>query len=377
MSLAEYYRRYPRLVSEKSAYLEKQFLETVFYPEFGDVGLQYLEYQKRIYDEAYMRNYYIDFVIVVNDKKYAIELDGYNYHGKLTAKEFEKQEERTNEITRQGFELIRFSFNKVKKNPNAVRRELRYRIPLPKPQVPIGGNTPNLRAGDYIKMSNQYETTSPQVQRQKKGTHLDIIKVVILGILTIAIFSIIPFGYYMSARLQNKKAIDDRKAQDSSIQSFVDYYNKESEYSIENLTVINVNDESSLYYRKTNTHSYSNNTTRAMHGDMYGSEIWIISCGVDRPTNMRIYAESTNYNLLVGLVHISIPYLNPNSTDNKERLERFDTMIHDNQYGLYNGYINGTNTILNQNNDNGALVNKEKASSWRLNMNTGCADIWY
>lgn len=51
------------MISEKTAYLEKEFLETVFYPEFGDAGLERLSYQKKIYDSGHRRSYYIDFVV--------------------------------------------------------------------------------------------------------------------------------------------------------------------------------------------------------------------------------------------------------------------------------------------------------------------------
>lgn len=360
MNITEYYRKYPRLVSKESAYLEKLFLETIFYPEFGDAGLEYLTYQKKIYDNNHRRSYYIDFVVNANGKQYAIELDGYNYHGKLSAREFEKQEERTNEIIRQGYELIRFSFNKINNKPDEVRRELSQRINVPRSEV-------------YVSTSSSVDVARVVNKKAKKNGVAPVIMAVLIAVL---IFLLVPYllGSFVRDR-QVKKAETAKNNQLSYIQSFVDDHNSKSSYKISNLKQIDPSDESGEYYRKTNT--YGSNSMFAMHGSMSESDIWIISCGADVSTHMRVYAESTDYSLLTDLVHTSIPYLNPNSTDNKERLERFDSMIQNNQYGLYIEHINGTYTVLKQNNDTGALVNKEKVKDWRLNMNTGCMDIWY
>ncbi len=360
MGITEYYRRHPRLISEKSAYLEKEFLENVFYPEFGDAGLEYLIYQKKIYDSNRRRSYYIDFVINIDGKKYAIELDGYNYHGKLSAKEFEKQEERTNEIIRQGYELIRFSFNKIKNKPNEVRRELRQRINIPRSDVSV------LAPSAFV-------DARPISNKEKKSP---VAAIIISVLVVLLLFFFLPYMIMNFAKDAQKKSVEKAKnSQLSYIQSFVDDHNNKSSYEIANLKQIDPSDEAGNYYRKTNT--YGSNSTFAMHGNIDKSDIWIISCSADVPTQMRVYAESTDYSLLTDLVHTSIPYLNPNSADNKERLERFNSMIQNNQYGLYIEHINGTYTVLKQNNDTGVLMNKDKVKDWRLNMNTGCMDIWY
>ena len=360
MSITEYYRRHPRLISEKSAYLEKEFLENVFYPEFGDAGLEYLTYQKKIYDSSHRRSYYIDFVVNVDGRRFAIELDGYNYHGKLSAKEFEKQEERTNEIIRQGYELIRFSFNKIENKPNEVRRELRQRIDIPRSEATVSMAPASMDAQPI----NDNEKKSP------------VAAIIISVLVILLLFFIVPYILVKLAQESQVKNVEKVKnSQLSHIQSFVDDHNNKSTYKISNLKQIDPSDEAGEFYRKTNT--YGSNSVFAMHGSIDNSDVWIISCSADVPTQMRVYAESTDYALLTDLVHTSIPYLNPNSTDNKERIARFDSMIEDSQYGLYIENINATYTVLKQNNNTGALVNKEKAKDWRLNMNTGCMDIWY
>ena len=342
MNITEYYRKYPRLVSKESAYLEKLFLETIFYPEFGDAGLEYLTYQKKIYDNNHRRSYYIDFVVNANGKQYAIELDGYDYHGKLSAREFEKQEERTNEIIRQGYELIRFSFNKINNKPDEVRRELGQRINIPRSEV-------------YVSTPSSANVSRVINKKTKKNGVTPAIMAIMIVLLVSFLVPYLLGGFVRNTQV--KKAETTKDNQLSYIQSFVDNHNSKSSYKISNLKQIDPSDESGEYYRKTNT--YGSNSTFAMHGSIGESDIWIISCGADVSTHMRVYVESTDYVLLTDLVHTSIPYLNPNSSDNKERLERFDSMIQNNQYGLYIENINGTYTVLKQNNDTGALVNKE------------------
>ena len=362
MNLTEYYRRHPRLLNEESAYLEKEFLESVFYPEFGDAGLACLDYQKKIYDSKRRRNYYIDFVVRTDEKRYAIELDGYNYHGKLSAKEFEKQEERTNEITRQGYELIRFSFYKIKNKPAEVRKELRQRIDLPQTE-------------------NQESPESGLVYganwgSKKKGSSFGII-VAVFVVIILALFFVLPILFSAPTNTQSPNnpgtattKTDASVLQRSHIESFVNQYNSSSNRKISNLSDIDVNDESSPYYRKTNTYgkTYNNEKLVAMHGDIDGSNIWIISCSSTNKTNMRVYVESNDHELMTEMVHIGIPYFNPNSTDNAERLAKFDNMMNQpNSTGMYINAINGTYTALRTND----------VTKWRLNMNTGCANIMY
>ena len=130
MELHDFYYIYQQLRSD-DAYLERKFLHDIFYPVFGDNGLDYLRYQVCIRDPKFNRNYYIDYVVEVNNKKYAIELDGYTYHANVSVDRFDKEEQRTNEITRQGYELIRYSYNQINNTPLEIRKELFYRLPIP------------------------------------------------------------------------------------------------------------------------------------------------------------------------------------------------------------------------------------------------------
>ena len=369
MRLFDYYRLNQRLVRKKSAYLEKEFLENVFYPEFGDEGLNHIIYQKRIYDNNNNRYYYIDFVIYSEGKKYAIELDGYNYHGKLSYKDFEKQEERTNEIISQCYELIRFSYNKVKNKPNEVRRELRQRVNLPKTKVE--------------------ETTIPvdnNASDAKKNNSS-------IAILFVAIFLSIAFVYngfntYKQSSVSNNQTnktstqstVSNTNTSKANVQSFINYHNNVSNYKISDLQRIDLKDNSSQFYRATNTYigTYNYSKYYAVHGYIDSSDIWIISCNSNTdPKSMRIYAESSDYNLLVNIVHTSIPYFYPNDTDNDKLLEKFDNLIQNNRWGIYGQHIKQVYTILKQNNEGSStmLYDKEYVKNWRLNLNTNCNDF--
>lgn len=373
MTLSEYYQHHPRLISEKSAYLEREFIEKIFYPEFGAEGLKFLDYQKKVYDSNHRRNYYIDFVVRDNEKLFAIELDGYNYHGKLSAKEFEKQEERTNEIIRQGYELIRFSFYKIKNKPMEARRELRQRLSLPKRIEPdMSQHESSFQPVNTIPISKNQK----QAYNEKSSSHSGLVLLIILifalilGVVTyLAVFKPTVGGSRTSSSSQSQKAKDSTSIQRGFINSFVSQYNSSSSHSIVKIVDINISDESSPYYRKTNTYggSSSQNKRIGVHGYIEESEIWIISCDADTFNHMRIYIESDDHELMKEMVHISVPYFNPKSTDNNERLKYFDTMINNSTTGLFINSINGTYVALRSND----------ITKYRLNMNTGCGDIYY
>ena len=357
MSLAEYFGRYPQLVSSKSAYLEKEFLEKIFYPEFGDAGLDRLRYQQRIYNSMRRCNYYIDFVVNVDGRQFAIEIDGYNYHGRLSAKEFEKQEERLNEITYQGYELIRFSYSMISGKPNEVRRELRRRI-----NIPYSVSTPPASSSNAV---------VPIAKKSNEGP-----AVIMLSLIVLLSLIFVPFALFIKMNPGVSRfdgALDSSEL--SGIQSFVEYFNDQSDFEILNLEEIDLGDEASEFYRSTNTRAGRNAV--AMHGLIGDSDIWITRCNDKYATGMRIYAESTNHDLLVNLVHVGIPYFNPNKTNNTDRLNNFDSMIQRNSYGIFIGSINNTYTVLSQNKETTALLPKNEVENWRLNMNTDCNNLFY
>lgn len=142
MDLQQFYRLHPDILEDK-AYLEKLFLDSVFFQEFGSAGLDFLQYQKDIYDPNKGRHYRIDFVIEKYGRKIAIETDGFNYHVPKTREEFEYQQERSNEITRQGYVPVHYTHDKIKYHPDEVRKDLRARLPsFSIPYTPIETTPP-------------------------------------------------------------------------------------------------------------------------------------------------------------------------------------------------------------------------------------------
>ncbi len=160
MKYTDFIRFNPQLNSN-DAYLERLFLDKVFFPEFGENGLDHLSYQYRILDQRSNRFFYIDFVVWgTGNRKYAIELDGRTYHTNMSSDRFDREENRTNEVTRQGFELIRYSYNQVNSNPYGIRQELRNRIYIPLPRISQQKGTVN---------QNTQPVTAPAYKKEKSG----------------------------------------------------------------------------------------------------------------------------------------------------------------------------------------------------------------
>ena len=72
----------------------------------------------------------IDFAIVTATSKIAIELDGYNYHaeGVVSREKFTDDLHRQNELTLEGWSVLRFSWDAVRLDPETCRATLRRAI---------------------------------------------------------------------------------------------------------------------------------------------------------------------------------------------------------------------------------------------------------
>lgn len=126
MTLLEYFNKYPSLDSPK-AVLERLFVSSVFYPDFGDKGLEILTPQVPIYNDSTGENYFIDFVLETPTAKYAIETDGLYYHaaGAVSKEYFSKLQRKQNEIINQGYRLFRLTSTNIKENPGDAKYEMR------------------------------------------------------------------------------------------------------------------------------------------------------------------------------------------------------------------------------------------------------------
>lgn len=126
MTLSEFFKSYPHLESQKS-FLEKKFITDVFYPDYGDRGLDFLSSQAKIYNDSTGEKYFIDFVLNTPTTKYAIETDGLYYHasGAVSGDYYDKLQRKQNEMQNQGFRIIRLTSNNIMNSPKEARYELR------------------------------------------------------------------------------------------------------------------------------------------------------------------------------------------------------------------------------------------------------------
>jgi len=127
MTIQEYFNKYPALNSS-NAYLERRFVQEVFFPDYGESGLDLLEYQTTLYDESTGEKYEIDFTLETPTEKYAIETDGLYYHasGAVSADYFERLQRKQNFIINDSkYRLTRLVSTNIVNNTKDARYELR------------------------------------------------------------------------------------------------------------------------------------------------------------------------------------------------------------------------------------------------------------
>lgn len=107
--------------------LQETFLRNVYFPDFGEKGLELITPEYEIPKADGSGVYRIDFIIETDYKKYAIETDGLYYHAEaaVTADYFNELQKKQNEIIDKGFKLIRFTNDLVRNKPEECIWELR------------------------------------------------------------------------------------------------------------------------------------------------------------------------------------------------------------------------------------------------------------
>lgn len=123
MTLEEYLLKYKTKLNN----LQEVFIKTVFYPDFGELGLDLLMPETEIAKPDGSGVYRIDFTIETKYKKYAIECDGLYYHaeGAVTNDYFNELQKKQNEIINLDYKLIRFTNNTIRNTPEECIWELR------------------------------------------------------------------------------------------------------------------------------------------------------------------------------------------------------------------------------------------------------------
>ena len=111
ISLSEYLKGYQKRIQQES---EKLFVSECLYPIFGKQNIKHVIPQYPFIDsEGKSRR--IDFAVIKDDKKLALEVNGELYHaeGIIPNKIFDDNLFRQNEILNAGYQLLRFSYNQL------------------------------------------------------------------------------------------------------------------------------------------------------------------------------------------------------------------------------------------------------------------------
>lgn len=124
MTISEYLSKH----GSKMGFLETAFLRDVFYKDYGEKGLDLITPEVNIErNDGSGRNWRIDFIVKTNNRKYAIECDGFNYHapGMVSRERFDELESKRNETARQGYILVSLSRDQIINDPEDAIYELR------------------------------------------------------------------------------------------------------------------------------------------------------------------------------------------------------------------------------------------------------------
>jgi superfamily II DNA or RNA helicase len=124
MTISEYLSLY----GKKMGYLETTFLRNVYYEDYGEAGLDFIEPEVEIdRNDGTDKKWRLDFVVTTKKRKYVIECDGFNYHaaGMVSRERFNELESKRNETINQGYRLISLSKDQIIDNPNEAIYELR------------------------------------------------------------------------------------------------------------------------------------------------------------------------------------------------------------------------------------------------------------
>lgn len=112
-----------RMLKERHGHGEKLFVETVWYPVVGNLDFLHPEYEVVDEDGNY---YYIDHAYVRYPYPTAIEKDGFGTHARDADRyNFKRGLRRQNSIVLDDWNILRFSFDDVRDDPEYCRRTLR------------------------------------------------------------------------------------------------------------------------------------------------------------------------------------------------------------------------------------------------------------
>lgn len=108
---------------------EKYLYFEIILPTISEESSKYVYPQFKLKDD-FGRERRIDFAIITDNSKVAIELDGYTYHakGKISPEKFSDDLQRQNELILSGWKVIRFSWDQLNQTPEKCKDTLRRAI---------------------------------------------------------------------------------------------------------------------------------------------------------------------------------------------------------------------------------------------------------
>lgn len=93
-----------------SSFLEEAFVRWVLTPAVLPEAARYIVAQQRV--ETHGRSYFVDYEIVGEERRVAVELDGFQFHGTRTA--FTHDRLRQNDLAATGRTVVRFSYDAIR-----------------------------------------------------------------------------------------------------------------------------------------------------------------------------------------------------------------------------------------------------------------------
>ena len=122
MNLSDFLEKYDNSMQ----FSEKYFFGAVLLPVIKEENLKYLIPQKEFIDSE-GRHRRIDFGLITKENKYALEVDGYNYHAleKVGPERHSDELQRQNDLVNAGYKVIRFSWQQIKNHTSKCAEQLK------------------------------------------------------------------------------------------------------------------------------------------------------------------------------------------------------------------------------------------------------------
>lgn len=131
-----------RRLKEEESPSGKLFLQQVWWPVFGHFENLHPEYQVSDFKDGFR---YIDFALIHDMFKVAIELDGFGPHWRnISPEQFDDHLTRQNHLILDGWHVLRFSYRQIKNKPRHCQQTLQQLLGH------LLGDQTQLKPIDYI-----------------------------------------------------------------------------------------------------------------------------------------------------------------------------------------------------------------------------------